>query len=159
MVGKPTHILLLCIGSFKGMPQHFSSVTLEISDCPRSGAQLAYRPVTGRIQSSDLGEANPNEVRDYTESLRLGHTYLTHKYLLSRDKIVPQCDTCSVRLTVRHILLDCPKFQRFRRPIIKFVSSLQLPLSLSVLLGDDHPFLLKIVFKFLDDAELSDLIC
>ena len=74
-------------------------------------------------------------------------------------KIVPQCDTCSVRLTVRHILLDCPKFQRFRRPIIKFVSSLQLPLSLSVLLGDDHPFLLKLVFKFLDDAELSDLIC
>ena len=35
--------------------------------------------------------------------LRLGHTYLTHKYLLSPDKIVPQCDTCSVRLTVRHI--------------------------------------------------------
>ena len=60
---------------------------------------------------------------------------------------------------MRHILLDCTKFQRFRRPIIKFVSSLQLPLSLSVLLGDDHPFLLKLVFKFLDDAELSDLIC
>ena len=41
---------------------------------------------------------------------------------------------------------------------MKFVSSLQLPLSLSVLLGDDHLFLLKLVFKFLDDAELDLLI-
>ena len=116
--------------------------------------------VTARIRSEWSSSNQCSRHREVLLArLRLGHTYLTHKYLLSPDKIVPHCDTCSVRLTVRHIFLDCPKFQRFRRSIMKFVSSLQLPLSLSVLLGDDHPILLKLVFKFLDDAELSDLIC
>ena len=39
--------------------------------------------------------------------LRIGHTYLTHSYLLKQDNN-PDCSTCKCLLTVQHILLECP---------------------------------------------------
>jgi len=47
--------------------------------------------------------------------LRIGHTRLTHKYLMERGE-PPQCETCQTQLTVRHILAECPTFaaQRLR---------------------------------------------
>ncbi|MPC17913.1 hypothetical protein E2C01_010783 [Portunus trituberculatus] len=39
--------------------------------------------------------------------LRIGHTYLTQRYLLTRDP-QPYCDDCLVPLTVRHLLVECP---------------------------------------------------
>jgi len=38
--------------------------------------------------------------------LRIGHTRVTHKYLLSGDS-QPLCDECKCSLTVKHILLEC----------------------------------------------------
>ena len=38
--------------------------------------------------------------------LRIGHTRVTHKYLLSGDS-QPLCDKCQCSLTVEHILLEC----------------------------------------------------
>jgi len=37
--------------------------------------------------------------------LRIGHTRVTHKYLLSGDS-QPLCDKCKRSLTVKHILLE-----------------------------------------------------
>ena len=45
--------------------------------------------------------------------LRIGHTRLTHSYLLSGDD-QPTCSTCGHPLTVRHILLDCTDLQDVR---------------------------------------------
>ncbi|MPC46392.1 hypothetical protein E2C01_040113 [Portunus trituberculatus] len=39
--------------------------------------------------------------------LRIGHTYPTQRYLLTRDP-QPYCDDCLVPLTVRHLLMECP---------------------------------------------------
>ena len=39
--------------------------------------------------------------------LRIGHTFLTHGYLLKRDS-PPQCGACQTQLTVEHVLLHCP---------------------------------------------------
>jgi len=36
----------------------------------------------------------------------IGHTRLTHSYLLSGDDL-PECGTCQCPLTVKHILVDC----------------------------------------------------
>ena len=36
--------------------------------------------------------------------LRIGHTYVTHSYLLEGE---PKCIACNEPLTVKHILLDC----------------------------------------------------
>ena len=45
--------------------------------------------------------------------LRIGHTYLTHNFLLKREQ-PPQCTHCQVPLTVQHILLDCTHFNTER---------------------------------------------
>ncbi|MPC99596.1 hypothetical protein E2C01_095021 [Portunus trituberculatus] len=45
--------------------------------------------------------------------LRIGHTYLTQRYLLTRDP-KPYCDDCLVPLTVRHLLVECPSLTDLR---------------------------------------------
>ncbi|MPC31577.1 hypothetical protein E2C01_024872 [Portunus trituberculatus] len=45
--------------------------------------------------------------------LRIGHTYLTQRYLLTRDP-QPYCDDCLVPLTVRHLLVECPSLTDLR---------------------------------------------
>ena len=39
--------------------------------------------------------------------LRIGHTRLTHSFLMSGDPI-PYCEDCLVPLTVKHLLVECP---------------------------------------------------
>ena len=46
--------------------------------------------------------------------LRIGHTYLTHKYILEGSS-VPVCAHCGGLLSVEHILVHCPKFVNERR--------------------------------------------
>ena len=46
--------------------------------------------------------------------LRVGHTHLTHSYLL-RKELAPMCDVCSTPLTVEHLLLSCSKYAVVRR--------------------------------------------
>ena len=45
--------------------------------------------------------------------LRIGHTRLTHSYLMSDDH-QPYCDDCLVPLTVRHLLVECPSLGDLR---------------------------------------------
>ena len=42
--------------------------------------------------------------------LRIGHTRLTHKFLLGRGD-APECDHCRTLLTVEHILVHCGKYR------------------------------------------------
>ncbi|KFM64962.1 putative RNA-directed DNA polymerase from transposon X-element, partial [Stegodyphus mimosarum] len=56
--------------------------------------------------------------------LRIGHTRMTHKYLLNAD-IEPLCSKCGVCLTVRHLLIECPSFNSIRQ---KYFNSCDLPL-------------------------------
>ena len=46
--------------------------------------------------------------------LRIGHTRLTHSFLLKRED-KPQCIGCDTQLTVKHFLLDCIDFIDIRR--------------------------------------------
>ena len=45
--------------------------------------------------------------------LRIGHTRLTHSYLLSGDDL-PECGSCQCPLTVKHILMECVDFNDVR---------------------------------------------
>ena len=45
--------------------------------------------------------------------LRIGHTKLTHSYLILKEN-PPICEMCSVTLTVKHILIDCPRYTQKR---------------------------------------------
>ena len=45
--------------------------------------------------------------------LRIGHTYITHGFLLRKED-PPECITCQLPLTVEHILLNCLVFTSIR---------------------------------------------
>ena len=44
---------------------------------------------------------------------RIGHTYLTHKYLMVKED-QPICHACDELLTVKHVLIDCGVYQNIR---------------------------------------------
>ncbi|GFW93638.1 putative RNA-directed DNA polymerase from transposon X-element [Trichonephila clavipes] len=56
--------------------------------------------------------------------LRIGHTCFTHRHLLLGEN-APECPSCQVSYTVRHILIDCPVFNNYR---ITFFNSSYLTL-------------------------------
>ncbi|WP_179117404.1 ribonuclease H family protein, partial [Solemya velum gill symbiont] len=50
--------------------------------------------------------------------LRIGHTRLTHSFLLNRLP-PPMCSVCKIQLSIRHILSDCPQFYSQRQYFFK----------------------------------------
>nr|XP_023013900.1 uncharacterized protein LOC111503745 [Leptinotarsa decemlineata] len=46
--------------------------------------------------------------------LRLGHTNLTHAYLMKKEP-EPMCYICDMKQTIEHILIDCPQFEQERK--------------------------------------------
>ena len=45
--------------------------------------------------------------------LRIGHTRMTHGFLMSRDP-PPYCEDCLVALTIKHLLTECPSLSDLR---------------------------------------------
>ena len=58
-------------------------------------------------KSSNIILKRQDEVIIYR--LRIGHTKLTHNYLLNRE-FQPECISCDCPLTIQHILLECCDF-------------------------------------------------
>ncbi|XP_026684523.1 interaptin-like [Diaphorina citri] len=83
--------------------------------------------------------------------IRLGHTNLTHVYLIKREE--PPLCSCGQRLTIQHIIIECPTLVALRNSI--FGSSRQITLS-EVL--KDSPADTKKVLKFLQYSKLLKLI-
>ena len=54
-------------------------------------------------------ELNRKERVKYTR-LKIGHTHLTHSYLLKGEN-QPQCIGCNKNLTIKHILTECIEFK------------------------------------------------
>ncbi|KAL4097757.1 hypothetical protein QTP88_022479 [Uroleucon formosanum] len=48
--------------------------------------------------------------------MRIGHTRITHGYLMAKEE-APICDVCGVRLTVKHIISECLKYEQDRQRI------------------------------------------
>ncbi|MPC58597.1 hypothetical protein E2C01_052604 [Portunus trituberculatus] len=70
----------------------------------------------GEITNSTLPQWTYTHVRDRRAQtllarLHIAHTYLTLRYLLTRD---PHPDDCLVPLTVRHLLVECPSLIELR---------------------------------------------
>lgn len=45
---------------------------------------------------------------------RIGHSHITHSYLITKETPPPSCDTCNTPLTMVHIVMDCPKYSTAR---------------------------------------------
>ena len=62
-----------------------------------------HQSVVRNIRTEEVGLA----------TLRLGHTRVTHSYLLLGEE-QPQCVGCDTPFTVRHFLLECGDFAQVR---------------------------------------------
>ena len=84
--------------------------------------------------------------------LRIGHSRLTHGYLMSGD-YQPFCQDCPVPLVVRHFLIECPSFEDARCRNLPIRQAGKDSLTLEKILGKDCSH-----FKLLDFLEEVGLL-
>ena len=83
--------------------------------------------------------------------LRIGHTNLTHSYLMVSGMDPPICSRCNVQLTVKHVLVECRKYTASRR---KYFNN---P-SLTTMLRETDSFSLDRLVLYLQEIDLlSDI--
>lgn len=81
--------------------------------------------------------------------LRIGHTNLTHSYLLTGSER-PRCEQCDERLTVEHILTSCQTYERIR-------VALRLQNTVEGILSNNESEVKKLIM-FLRETNLSKKI-
>ena len=88
--------------------------------------------------------------------LRIGHTRLTHGYLMSAD---PQtyCMDCLVPLTVEHLLVECPSLRDERQRFLNYGRA-GAGYQLEKVLSRDGNFTLTGLFGFLIHCQVFDKI-
>ena len=74
---------------------------------------------------------------------RVGHSYVTHSYLLNGDP-VPVCIQCDCVFSVKHILLDCIDFNDARKKYFNVADLQALFTNTNV----------SVIFQFLKDIGL-----
>jgi len=75
----------------------------EVWNCCARNKLLAIRPTVGGYKQKTCLSRRDSVLLN---RLRIGHTRLTHSFLLSVDDL-PECGTCQCPLTVKHILVEC----------------------------------------------------
>lgn len=94
----------------------------------------------------------PNRLQDVLLCrLRIGHTYLTHGFLLRREE-PPQCTHCGALLSVIHILISCPSLESHRQRHFTVFYRNFLALHPALLLGDDPFIPFQRVYDFLRET-------
>ena len=89
--------------------------------------------------------------------LRLGHTRFTHSFLIDREPR-PRCDHCQCPRSVQHLLIECPAYATERIHLFNACQRYGKPLSLRSILGNDHPENIDVVFTFLRNCQLLNLL-
>ena len=108
-----------CLISYTDAYQYISQYVSDW-DTAVNNKLHATKPLIGE-QLSAYRSVRRDEVVLF--GLKLGHSYLTHSYLLKGEQ-PPECVTCSCRLTISHILVDCIVYDFFR--LILFENNLTL---------------------------------
>lgn len=114
-----------------------------------------------RIIKPNIGKCTfrfPNRLQEVLFSrLRLGHTFLTHGFLLRKEE-PPSCRHCGDQLSIAHILITCPLYETHRRRHFPLFYETFLPFHPAFLLGDNAVVHFKSVLNFLNDiGYLKDL--
>ena len=81
--------------------------------------------------------------------LRIGHSRMTHSYLLRRLD-PPHCTNCNAVLSIRHVLLDCPGYNHLRQRY-------NIPNEMASVLGDNSDVLHR-VFMFMRETGIISYI-
>jgi len=91
---------LKCVCDVIVVVNHTASLHVELQSVK---PHLGYRSVTHLCRHDAV----------ILRRLRINHTRVTHKYLLSGNS-QPLCDKCKCSLTVKHILLECCSLKNVR---------------------------------------------
>ena len=110
------------------------------------------KPVIKPWSSSNL---NCRKHEKALAKLRIGHTYLTHSFIFEHIER-PDCPRCRTPNTIKHILLHCAIYNEERKPIQDYCRTFNIPSTLSTLLGDEYPELLRLVLSFFTRTNLMD---
>ena len=89
--------------------------------------------------------------------LRIGHTRLTHSFLMSGE-YQPYCDDCLLPLTVRDLLVECPSLVELRQRFLYRCRGADGGFTLSRVLGPACPSTDYEVVYFLEEADLLSLL-
>ncbi|KAF0699666.1 putative RNA-directed DNA polymerase [Aphis craccivora] len=81
--------------------QYWSNQSTKLNEVKKSILPWPTPPGCSRRQETILNR------------LRIGHTLLTHRYLMTRED-PPNCTTCGVQLTIKHIFKECRNNQQER---------------------------------------------
>ena len=79
--------------------------------------------------------------------LRLGHTNITHVYLMQGQTEPPECDRCRVTIKVKHLLLECRKYVTIRNKYFRNPT-------LSDMLAESSDFSIDKLVLYLKEANL-----
>lgn len=85
--------------------------------------------------------------------LRIGHTHLTHNFLLRGEQQV-ECEQCKEPLSVNHILITCPAFEKERQHYFRELYKTLTPLHPRLLLSEHALVSIDDVFRFLEATSL-----
>ena len=73
-----------------------------------------YKSIRNSVSSWPSSYQRDRRVEVVLTRLRIGHTYLTHRFLLEGSD-APECAQCGTTLSVEHILVRCPQYNAARR--------------------------------------------
>ena len=82
----------------------------DIWDCCEGNKLHSVNPTVGIVKHSKNISRYDSVLLN---RLRIGHSRLTHSYLLSGDDS-PTCQSSGIPLTVKHILVECTNFRDIR---------------------------------------------
>ena len=101
-----------------------------------------YHEIQPTLSTSSMSTSSNRSWQCKVNRLRLGHTKLTHGFLMERSER-PLCGDCDTPLTVRHIIVECPVYEDERRRCFgQRPTSLREALTIhSVYQGNLHRFL------------------
>ena len=81
---------------------------------PLLGNNKKYKKIREKVSFWESGYNRNRRFEVVLTCLRIGHTRLTHKFILEGSS-APECDHCDGPLSVEHILVHCSRYDHLRR--------------------------------------------
>ena len=124
---------------FSHWQQHWNSLIQE-------GQKL--REIKQSVKRWKSSQNKCRRVETILSRLRIGHTNITHSYLMQGQADPPECERCRRTLTVKHLLLECPKFTATRT---KYFGNQP---TLADILSESNSFSANKIISFLRETNL-----
>ena len=115
----------------------------------RDGRKL--REIKKDVRKCSSSHNKCRRIETILSRLRLGHTNITHAYLMQGLTDPPMCDRCNRTITVKHILVECRKYTTIRNKYFRNPT-------LVTMLGEHQYFSVNKLVQFLKETNLFNHI-